>query len=85
MLDLFHYTIAFFSFSVFFISGSLFTCGNILYILLFGWWISLVYLLVGIMMYIIIIGAPHGNNLYNNVITRCTFFFVLPVACFFFF
>ncbi|XP_053362000.1 uncharacterized protein cax2 isoform X2 [Clarias gariepinus] len=42
-------------------TGSLFTCGNILYILLFGWWISLVYLLVGIMMYIIIIGAPHGK------------------------
>ncbi|XP_060784200.1 uncharacterized protein cax2 isoform X3 [Neoarius graeffei] len=42
-------------------TASLFTCGNVLYIFLFGWWISLVYLLVGIMMYITIIGAPHGK------------------------
>ncbi|KAG7329642.1 hypothetical protein KOW79_007816 [Hemibagrus wyckioides] len=42
-------------------TGSLITCGNVLYIFLFGWWISLVYLLIGIMMYITIIGAPHGK------------------------
>lgn len=42
-------------------TGSLCTCGNVLYIFLFGWWISVVYLLVGIMMYITIIGAPHGK------------------------
>ncbi|KAF5904034.1 low affinity vacuolar monovalent cation/H(+) antiporter-like, partial [Clarias magur] len=42
-------------------TDSLFTCGNILYILLFGWWISLIYLLVCIMMYFTIIGAPHGK------------------------
>ncbi|KAI5105442.1 putative cation exchanger C521.04c isoform X1 [Silurus meridionalis] len=42
-------------------TGSLITCGNVVYIFLFGWWISLVYLLVSIMMYITVIGAPHGK------------------------
>ncbi|MCJ8734368.1 hypothetical protein PDJAM_G00234410 [Pangasius djambal] len=42
-------------------TGSLFTCGNVLYVFLFGWWISLMYLLIGIMMYITVIGAPHGK------------------------
>ncbi|XP_047658638.1 putative cation exchanger C521.04c isoform X2 [Tachysurus fulvidraco] len=42
-------------------TGTLITCGNVLYIFIFGWWISLVYLFIGIMMYITIIGAPHGK------------------------
>ncbi|XP_062856139.1 uncharacterized protein cax2 [Trichomycterus rosablanca] len=41
-------------------TGSLFTCGNFLYVLLFGWWLSLVYVLIGILMFITIIGIPHG-------------------------
>lgn len=63
MLDFFYYTISYLCFLLFLsvLSGSLCTCGNVLYIFLFGWWISVVYLLVGIMMYITIIGAPHGN------------------------
>ncbi|XP_066505092.1 uncharacterized protein cax2 [Hoplias malabaricus] len=42
-------------------SGSLITCGNVLYVFLFGWWISLVYLLIGVLMFITIIGIPHGK------------------------
>ncbi|KAL0968384.1 hypothetical protein UPYG_G00266170 [Umbra pygmaea] len=39
----------------------LITCGNVLYVLLFGWWVSLVYLLVSILMFITIIGVPYGK------------------------
>ncbi|KAL7885529.1 hypothetical protein AOLI_G00058240 [Acnodon oligacanthus] len=42
-------------------TGSLITCGNVLYVFLFGWWISLVYLLIGVLMFITIIGIPHGQ------------------------
>ncbi|XP_060740978.1 uncharacterized protein cax2 isoform X1 [Tachysurus vachellii] len=42
-------------------TGTLITCGNVLYIFIFGWWISLVYLFIGILMYITIIGVPHGK------------------------
>ncbi|KAK1804341.1 hypothetical protein P4O66_020360, partial [Electrophorus voltai] len=42
-------------------AGSLFTCGNVLYVVLFGWWISLVYLLTSMLMFMTIIGIPHGK------------------------
>ncbi|XP_026880379.2 low affinity vacuolar monovalent cation/H(+) antiporter isoform X2 [Electrophorus electricus] len=42
-------------------TGSLFTCGNVLYVVLFGWWISLVYLLTSMLMFMTIIGIPHGK------------------------
>uniref|UniRef100_A0A6Q2XQ05 Cation/H+ exchanger protein 1 n=1 Tax=Esox lucius TaxID=8010 RepID=A0A6Q2XQ05_ESOLU len=42
-------------------SGSLITCGNMAYCFLFGWWISLSYLLVGVLMFLTIIGAPYGK------------------------
>uniref|UniRef100_UPI003AAE55FD uncharacterized protein n=1 Tax=Centroberyx gerrardi TaxID=166262 RepID=UPI003AAE55FD len=41
--------------------GRLITCGNIAYVFLFGWWVSLVYLLVSILMFITVIGAPYGK------------------------
>ncbi|XP_008303111.1 low affinity vacuolar monovalent cation/H(+) antiporter-like [Stegastes partitus] len=41
--------------------GQLITCGNVLYVFLFGWWVSLAYLLVGIFMFITIIGVPYGK------------------------
>ncbi|MEQ2192321.1 hypothetical protein XENOCAPTIV_010013, partial [Xenoophorus captivus] len=41
--------------------GQFITCGNVVYVLLFGWWVSLVYFLVGILMFITIIGVPHGK------------------------
>ncbi|XP_056429136.1 uncharacterized protein LOC130368848 [Hyla sarda] len=36
------------------------TFGNLLYLLLFGWWISLFYLLISIVMFITILGYPYG-------------------------
>ncbi|KFW72040.1 hypothetical protein AS28_01973, partial [Pygoscelis adeliae] len=37
------------------------TCGNVLYLLLFGWWLSLLYVLVAAMMFITVVGAPFGG------------------------
>ncbi|NWQ87999.1 VNX1 protein, partial [Burhinus bistriatus] len=41
--------------------GSTVTCGNILYLLLFGWWLSFLYILVAAMMFITVVGAPYGR------------------------
>ncbi|XP_030816781.1 putative cation exchanger C521.04c isoform X1 [Camarhynchus parvulus] len=41
--------------------GSTLTCGNVLYLLLFGWWLSLLYVLVAAVMFITIMGAPYGR------------------------
>ncbi|NXK09750.1 VNX1 protein, partial [Herpetotheres cachinnans] len=40
--------------------GSTVTCGNVLYLLLFGWWLSLLYVLVAATMFITVVGAPYG-------------------------
>uniref|UniRef100_A0A8C7RT47 Sodium/calcium exchanger membrane region domain-containing protein n=1 Tax=Oncorhynchus mykiss TaxID=8022 RepID=A0A8C7RT47_ONCMY len=45
-------------------TGHLITCGNVVYVLLFGWWVSLAYLLVSILMFITIIGVPYGMDLH---------------------
>ncbi|NXA13838.1 VNX1 protein, partial [Sapayoa aenigma] len=42
-------------------AGSTVTCGNVLYLLLFGWWLSLLYVLVAAGMFLTIAGAPHGR------------------------
>ncbi|KAM7414359.1 hypothetical protein PAMA_019261 [Pampus argenteus] len=42
-------------------SGHLITCGNVAYVLVFGWWVSLAYLLVSILMSITIAGIPYGK------------------------
>ncbi|XP_064559177.1 uncharacterized protein LOC135442837 isoform X1 [Zonotrichia leucophrys gambelii] len=42
-------------------AGSTLTCGNVLYLLLFGWWLSLLYVLVAAVMFITIMGAPYGR------------------------
>ncbi|XP_044049874.1 putative cation exchanger C521.04c isoform X2 [Siniperca chuatsi] len=42
-------------------SGHLITCGNVAYVFLFGWWVSLTYFLVGILMFITVIGVPYGK------------------------
>uniref|UniRef100_A0A3B4UX82 Cation/H+ exchanger protein 2 n=1 Tax=Seriola dumerili TaxID=41447 RepID=A0A3B4UX82_SERDU len=42
-------------------SGHLITCGNVAYVFLFGWWVSLVYFLVSILMLITITGVPYGK------------------------
>ncbi|NXP92176.1 VNX1 protein, partial [Passerina amoena] len=41
--------------------GSTLTCGNVLYLLLFGWWLSLLYVLVAAVMFITVMGAPYGE------------------------
>ncbi|XP_061578088.1 uncharacterized protein LOC133444366 [Cololabis saira] len=41
--------------------GQFITCGNVAYVLLFGWWVSLAYFLVGVLMFITIIGVPYGK------------------------
>ncbi|NXB56160.1 VNX1 protein, partial [Struthidea cinerea] len=41
--------------------GSTLTCGNVLYLLLFGWWLSLLYVLVAAVIFVTIIGAPYGR------------------------
>ncbi|KAM4615650.1 cation/H+ exchanger protein 1 [Polymixia lowei] len=42
-------------------AGSVVTCGNIAYVFLFGWWISLIYFLICPMMFLTICGAPYGK------------------------
>ncbi|XP_026094564.1 putative cation exchanger C521.04c isoform X2 [Carassius auratus] len=41
--------------------GSLFTCGNVLYVFLFGWWIALVYVFVGLLMFLTVFGIPYAK------------------------
>ncbi|KAM6419467.1 uncharacterized protein J5M81_015226 isoform 2-T2 [Pluvialis apricaria] len=41
--------------------GSTVTCGNVLYLLLFGWWLSFLYVLVAAVMFITVVGAPYGR------------------------
>uniref|UniRef100_A0A8D3A0E8 Cation exchanger C521.04c n=1 Tax=Scophthalmus maximus TaxID=52904 RepID=A0A8D3A0E8_SCOMX len=42
-------------------SGHLITCGNVVYVFLFGWWVSLAYFLVGTLMFITLTGVPYGK------------------------
>ncbi|KAF4079845.1 hypothetical protein AMELA_G00182990 [Ameiurus melas] len=42
-------------------TGSLISIGNVAYVLFFGWWISLAYFLVGVLMFCTVIGTPHGK------------------------
>ncbi|PKK22070.1 hypothetical protein A306_00000161 [Columba livia] len=41
--------------------GSTVTFGNVLYLLLFGWWLSVLYVLVAAVMFVTIVGAPYGR------------------------
>ncbi|NWW49575.1 VNX1 protein, partial [Pedionomus torquatus] len=45
--------------------GSTVTCGNVLYLLLFGWWLSFLYVLMAAMMFITVVGAPYGRLCWN--------------------
>ncbi|KAL2093922.1 hypothetical protein ACEWY4_011234 [Coilia grayii] len=42
-------------------TGSLISFGNVLYVLLFGWWLALVYVLVSLLMFCTLIGIPYGK------------------------
>nr|XP_056703118.1 uncharacterized protein LOC130475376 [Euleptes europaea] len=37
------------------------TFGNLIYLLLFGWWLSLIYVLVSVLMFLTVVGAPYGK------------------------
>lgn len=52
-----------FLFGISSLSGSSLTFGNIAYVFLFGWWISLFYFLICPVMYLTIFGAPYGMYL----------------------
>uniref|UniRef100_A0A669CAI1 Cation/H+ exchanger protein 2 n=1 Tax=Oreochromis niloticus TaxID=8128 RepID=A0A669CAI1_ORENI len=41
--------------------GHFITGGNVAYMLLFGWWVSLAYFLVGTLMFITVTGVPYGK------------------------
>lgn len=51
-------------------AGSTLTCGNVLYLLLFGWWLSLLYVLVAALMFITVMGAPYGESGPNLGLSR---------------
>lgn len=42
-------------------TGNFITCGNIAYVFLVGWWVSLMYLLVSILMFVTVIGFSYGK------------------------
>ncbi|XP_058046611.1 uncharacterized protein LOC131202073 isoform X1 [Ahaetulla prasina] len=42
-------------------TGSMLTCGNFFYLLFFGWWVSLLYVLVSLLMFLTVLGAPYGK------------------------
>ncbi|XP_072327251.1 cation/H+ exchanger protein 1 isoform X2 [Scyliorhinus torazame] len=46
-------------------SGSLVTFGNLLYVLLFGWWVALLYYLIAVVMFVTIMGIPYGKMCCN--------------------
>lgn len=41
-------------------AGSVVTIGNIVYVVLFGWWISLIYFLICPVMFLTVCGVPYG-------------------------
>ncbi|KPP78052.1 cation/H+ exchanger protein 1-like [Scleropages formosus] len=54
-------------------TGSLVTCGNIIYVLLFAWWISLMYMLVSLLMFLTVIGVPYGK-----LCLKLSYYFLWP-------
>uniref|UniRef100_A0A4W6FBM0 Cation/H+ exchanger protein 1 n=1 Tax=Lates calcarifer TaxID=8187 RepID=A0A4W6FBM0_LATCA len=53
--------------------GSVVTFGNIVYVFLFGWWISLIYLLICPFMFLTIFGIPYGK-----LCLKLAWFFIWP-------
>ncbi|KAJ0057372.1 hypothetical protein NL108_005287, partial [Boleophthalmus pectinirostris] len=41
--------------------GSLVTCGNVAYVIFFGWWISLVYFIICALMFMTVLGGVYGK------------------------
>ncbi|XP_078091920.1 cation/H+ exchanger protein 1 isoform X2 [Mustelus asterias] len=46
-------------------TGSLVTFGNLLYVLLFGWWVALLYYLIAVIMFVTVVGIPYGKMCCN--------------------
>ncbi|XP_048357940.1 low affinity vacuolar monovalent cation/H(+) antiporter-like [Sphaerodactylus townsendi] len=42
-------------------AGYSISCGNIFYLLFFGWWLSMIYVLVAVLMFLTVVGAPYGK------------------------
>ncbi|XP_072310941.1 cation/H+ exchanger protein 1 [Eucyclogobius newberryi] len=42
-------------------SGSLVTCGNVAYVIFFGWWTSLIYFIICPLMFLTVLGAVYGK------------------------
>ncbi|XP_054844987.1 uncharacterized protein LOC129336045 [Eublepharis macularius] len=42
-------------------AGRTVTCGNLSYVLFFGWWLSLLYVLISLVMFLTVVGAPYGK------------------------
>ncbi|KAM9823983.1 cation/H+ exchanger protein 1 [Neosynchiropus ocellatus] len=55
------------------VSGSVVTFGNIVYIFLFGWWLSFIYVLVSLVMFLTLIGIPYGK-----LCLRLAWYFIWP-------
>ncbi|XP_075328721.1 cation/H+ exchanger protein 1 [Odontesthes bonariensis] len=53
--------------------GSVITIGNIVYVLLFGWWISLIYIIICPLMFLTIFGAPYGK-----ICLKLAWYFIWP-------
>lgn len=65
--------------------GSVVTIGNILYVFLFGWWISLIYILICPIMFLTLIGAPYGMYCITDSISlKITFSFQFLLNIIFF-
>ncbi|KAM8883783.1 cation/H+ exchanger protein 1 [Synchiropus picturatus] len=53
--------------------GSVVTFGNVVYIFLFGWWLSFIYVLVSLVMFLTLIGIPYGK-----LCLRLAWYFIWP-------
>uniref|UniRef100_A0A8D3BV67 Cation exchanger C521.04c n=1 Tax=Scophthalmus maximus TaxID=52904 RepID=A0A8D3BV67_SCOMX len=75
-------------------SGHLITCGNVVYVFLFGWWVSLAYFLVGTLMFITLTGVPYGKLCWKlsrffmwpfgksiHEVTQSSDFFCMEIKC----
>uniref|UniRef100_A0A3Q3VPC4 Uncharacterized protein n=1 Tax=Mola mola TaxID=94237 RepID=A0A3Q3VPC4_MOLML len=53
--------------------GSVVTIGNIVYVVLFGWWISLIYFLICPVMFLTVCGVPYGK-----LCSKMAWYFIWP-------
>uniref|UniRef100_A0A8C5HFH5 Putative cation exchanger C521.04c n=1 Tax=Gouania willdenowi TaxID=441366 RepID=A0A8C5HFH5_GOUWI len=56
--------------------GSMVSVGNIVYVFVFGWWISMVYLLLSPVLFLTILGAPYGAVILGLLCFQIVFLFI---------